>query len=213
MASNRPARVKAGTQIVAEVDHLEDLLHEFALVDKDGFPLKGVRMLGVCNKNTKTHSSCFLHAANEAFAIPISKVSSVANSISAPKYYVVVDKKVVEVNGLLLPEGIHVEGYHLCRADAEKELEPEPPKTTAATAAVATPNSSQPRADFRSCPTAVTTPKPNATTPVANSRARRRVMTTAEEKMTESKVPEEESASANSEISDEAPPSEASAEV
>ena len=49
MTSNRLARVKAGTQIVAEVDHLEELLHEeFGLVDKDGIPLKGVRMLAVC---------------------------------------------------------------------------------------------------------------------------------------------------------------------
>ena len=39
MTSNRPARVRAGTRIVAEVDHMEDLLREFGLVDTDGVPL------------------------------------------------------------------------------------------------------------------------------------------------------------------------------
>ena len=73
------------------------------------------------------------------FALPISKVSSVGNDISEPKYYVTVGKKVVDVDGLLLSEGVQVEGYHLCCADVEKELESEPPKTTAATPAAATP--------------------------------------------------------------------------
>ena len=145
MSSNRPARLKAGTQVVAELDRFEDLLHEFALVDKNGNALKGVCMLGICKKIISTHSSCFLNAAEEEFSLPLSKVSCVENSISAPTYYVVVDKKVVEVNGLLLPDGIQEEGYHLCRADAEKKLAPKPPKTVVATPAVATSDSSPQR--------------------------------------------------------------------
>ena len=75
---------------MVDCDHLEELLEEFALVDADGRALKGIRMIGVIKKNTKTHVSCFLDATSEVLHVSHSKVESCAEDVDSPVYYVVV---------------------------------------------------------------------------------------------------------------------------
>ena len=119
---DRPRRCIMGTKIIADVDHLEGILHEMALVDGDGYSLQGVRMIGTIRKNSTTHSSCFLPAAEEVIHLPLSKVEVCPEGAVAPVYYVVVDRDVVEVQGLLLPVNVTAKGYHLDRNHAVQEL-------------------------------------------------------------------------------------------
>ena len=191
--SRRPSRLRTGGKVVVNCDNLGELLSDFALVDADGRPLKGIRMIGEVKKNSKTHSSCFLQAADESFHIPHDKVDSCTENVSAPVYYVVVAEKIIEVEGLLLPDGMQVEGYHLDRASAAKELVASQPKKTAepATAAAAVATAPMP-------PLPSPTPPPNATattttrtasTPPNRRRRRRPLVDYSEEKATESKIP------------------------
>ena len=92
-------------------------MREFALVDEDDNALKWIRMIGTVRRIQK-HIRPVFEAAEEEFHVSISKVESCDASVKAPINYVVVGEKIVEVNGLLLPSGLSVEGYQLDRQDA-----------------------------------------------------------------------------------------------
>ena len=193
---------------MVDSDHLEELLEEFALVDADGHALKGIRMIGVITKNTKTHLVCFLDATSEVFHVPHSKVESCVEDVDSPIYYVVVGDKVVDVKGLLLPNELNVEGYHKLREDAVKELKEIQAKKGAQTAvasaavvAVPTPTVTVPTPPPTPTNVSTTSTTPTTTTimttPVTRRRRRGRFMTVAEEKATESKVPDDYSATSD----------------
>ena len=135
--------------MLVNVDDEEELLADMALVDEHGNPLKGIRMEGtVRGSSSKTHFGVALDPGGdpeETFHVSKDLVEILAGDSVAPTYFVVVAGKIVEVNGLHLPTGVHVEGYHTDRADAEQELRPSGRKTVArpnpvpATPTIATP--------------------------------------------------------------------------
>lgn len=187
---------------MVDCDHLEQLLEEFALVDADGRALKGIRMIGVIKKTSKTHLACFLDATSEVHHVPHSKVESCAEDVVSPIYYVVVGDKVVDVKGLLLPTALNVEGYQLLREDAVKELKEIQAKKGAETAVasaavvpVPTPAVTVPTPPPTPTNVSTTSTTPTTTTimttPVIRRRRRDRFMTVSEEKATESKVPDD----------------------
>lgn len=140
MNGHARGRARKGSRVSVNVDDMEKLLFDMALVNADGDPLKGVLMHGTVKSMLSwSHFSVALDAGGdpeEAFPVTVSKVQTLSAGSVAPTYYVVVNEKVIEVCGLILPAGVTVAGYHTDRNDAIKDLDPASSKTVPASAPV-----------------------------------------------------------------------------
>ena len=121
MAANRSVRrVCVGDMVRVCVDHKQDLLHDMELYGPDKTLMTNVHMFGVVQTRSPNHYSVFMPAAEEALTFAKERCIKVTDMSTVPKVlYVVIDKKIKPVKGLLLPSTYLPADYYSSEKDAK----------------------------------------------------------------------------------------------
>ena len=131
-------------------------------------------MIGTVQQISGTHATCQLSAAEGTLRLPLSMVSPCSQRVTATTYYVVVNKKIKEVRGLLLPTSVDIPDYHKTREEADRELVEiirKNPRPTATTETLAEPVNADATSHLESS-NASTTTSTGPSTPVTQIRKR-----------------------------------------
>ena len=123
--ADRTLRPVVGSRICVNVSDMESLLCDMGLVDQDDNLIDEVHMHGTVKSQSFSTFNVYLDAAEEAYDLPKKACKLKREDDNPPSYYVVVQAKIVVVNGLVLPRGDIAKFYHLDRKGAETELQEE----------------------------------------------------------------------------------------
>ena len=118
-------RVRIGAQVIMTLRKENEILDYMGLHDENGDPLEGVRMIGVAKTRNAQRWGIFLEAAHKMTMIRTGRtdLSIKPDDLPVPRYFCVVNKEIQVIDGLLLPAGRTVAGYHTRLEDAEAELQ------------------------------------------------------------------------------------------
>ena len=119
-----------GTQVSISMDLEVEILKDMGIVDADGNALKGVHMFGEVKRHTPNHYQVDVPAAEELLWSLRGHTLATHNIIIPPKYYVVRDGIVKDVEGILFPGSFVPGGYYTTRQsalDTIPRLQPPPP--------------------------------------------------------------------------------------
>lgn len=123
--STRASCVRVGAQVIVDISDKPEILNYMGLTDDSGQPLKGIRMRGRVQAAVGTNWKVYLQATEREHFFNKEKTQFEICTRPTGKqitYHCVVDDELQEVTGLLLPDKLSVNGYHLTKAQARKEL-------------------------------------------------------------------------------------------